>query len=266
MAPPREIAEALLIAGDRLGPMEGRLVWHDEADSTNTIALGLAEHGADEGTLVAADRQTAGRGRRGRTWASPAGAGIYASVVLRPSLRAAPFLTIAAGVAIAEGIAAASGLQCDLKWPNDVHVGDRKLAGILAEGTAGRVVVGFGINVRPASMPPDVAARATAIGSELGRDVDRGLVLVECLAALWQRYQHVEARRERDVLDAWRARAGRTMGRPIQWHPPSLPEGQLRRGKLAERGTMVGIDEEGALLMDTGERVVRIVSGEVEWL
>ena len=256
MAPPREIAEALLIAGDRLGPMEGRLVWHDEADSTNTIALGLAEHGADEGTVVAADRQTAGRGRRGRTWASPAGAGIYASVVLRPSLRAAPFLTIAAGVAIAEGIAAASGLQCDLKWPNDVHASDRKLAGILAEGTAGRVVVGFGINVRPASMPPDVAARATSIGSELGRDVDRGLVLVECLAALWQRYQHVEARREREVLDAWRARAGRTMGRPIQWHGPDA----------VEHGTMAGVDEEGALLMDTGERVVRIVSGEVEWL
>ncbi len=159
-------------------------------------------------------------------------------------------------MAIAEGIAAATGLQCDLKWPNDVHVSDRKLAGILAEGTAGCVVVGFGINVRPAAMPPDVAARATSISSELGRDVDRGLVLVECLTALWQRYQHVEARRERDVLAAWRARAGRTMGRPIRWHGP----------EAVERGTMAGVDEEGALLMDTGERVVRIVAGEVEWL
>jgi BirA family biotin operon repressor/biotin-[acetyl-CoA-carboxylase] ligase len=256
MAPPREIAEAFLIAGDRLGPMEGRLVWQDDTESTNTIALALAEHGGDEGSVVAADRQTAGRGRRGRMWASPPGAGVYASVVLRPSLRAAPLLTIAAGVAIAEGIAAASGLQCDLKWPNDVYAGDRKVAGILAEGTGGSVVVGFGVNVRPAVMPPDVAARATSIGRELGRDVDRGLVLVECLAALWQRYQDVEARREREVLEAWRSRAGRTMGRPIQWHGPDG----------VERGTMAGVDEEGALLMDTGTRVVRIVAGEVEWL
>jgi BirA family biotin operon repressor/biotin-[acetyl-CoA-carboxylase] ligase len=255
MAPPREIAEALLSAGERLGPMEGRLVWHDEAESTNTIALGLAEHGADEGFVVAADRQTAGRGRRGRTWVSPAGAGIYASVVLRPSLRAAPLLTIAAGVAIAEGIATSSGLRCDLKWPNDVYANGRKLAGILAEGTAGRIVVGFGINVRPASMPPDVAARATSIGGELGRDVDRGPVLVECLAALWQRYQDIEARREREVLDAWRARAGGTIGRPIVWHGP---EGD-------EHGVMAGIDDAGALLLESSGQVVRVLAGEVEW-
>lgn len=256
MAPPRDIAEALLVAGERLGPIAGRLVWYDEVESTNTIAMGLAEHGADEGSVVAADSQTAGRGRRGHTWASPAGAGIYVSVVLRPSRRAAPLLTIAAGVAIAEGVAAATGLPCDLKWPNDVYSGDRKLAGILAEGTAGRVVVGLGINVRPAPMPPVVAARATSIAGELGRDVDRGLILVECLHSLWLRYQDLEARRERDVLDAWRARAGSTMGRPIQWHGSGA----------VERGTMTGIDEEGALLLDTGERIVRIVAGDVEWL
>jgi BirA family biotin operon repressor/biotin-[acetyl-CoA-carboxylase] ligase len=256
MNAPREIAEALLMAGERLGPMAGRLTWLDETASTNTVALELAEHSADEGSVAAAETQTAGRGRRGRSWSSPAGAGIYASVVLRPSLRAAPLLTLAVGTAVAEGIAAASGLECDLKWPNDVYAGGRKLAGILAEGASGAVVVGFGINVRPAVMPPDVAARATSIGGELGRDVDRGRVLVECLAALWRRYQDLEAHREGDVLDAWRSRATAIVGRPIRWHGHGT----------AECGQMAGIDEAGALLMKTGERVVRIVSGEVEWL
>lgn len=255
MGVPVDIAEALLAAASRIGPMAGRLIWYDETESTSTVAAALADRGVDEGCVVAADMQTGGRGRRGRAWASPAGAGIYASVVLRPSLRAAPLLTIAAGVALAEGIAAAAGLRCDLKWPNDVYRSGRKLAGILAEGSGGHVVVGFGINVRQAVMPPEVAARATSIEAELGRAVDRGLVLAESLAALWRRYQDIEARRDREVLDAWRARAASTMGRPIVWHGPD--------GR--EQGRMAGIDETGALLMETGERLVRVIAGEVEW-
>lgn len=235
--------------------MAGRLIWYDDIDSTNTVAMALADRGVDEGCVVAADTQTGGRGRRGRGWSSPPGAGVYASVVLRPSLRAAPLLTIAAGVAIADGVAAASGLECDLKWPNDVYAGGRKLAGILAEGSTTHVVVGFGINVVPAVMPNEVAGRATSIGGELGRDVDRGLVLAECLSSLWRRYQAIEAHREREVLDAWRARAVTSMGRPIVWHGPDGDE----------RGRMAGVDEAGALLMDAGGRVVRVISGEVEW-
>ena len=253
---PSDIAEALLRAGERLGPMAGRLTWYPEVESTNTIALGLAEHGADEGSIVAADMQTAGRGRFGRAWSSPAGAGIYASIVLRPSLRIVPLITLAAGVAVAEGVAAATGLQVALKWPNDLYSGGKKLGGILAEGGATHVVVGVGINVLHAAMPPDVAGRATSIERELGRAVDRGLVLAESLAAVWQRYQDLEAHRDRDVLDAWRARAASTMGKPIEWDD----EGRVESGRAA------GIDDTGALLMDTGAGVIRIVSGEVRWV
>src|SRR4051812_50008787 len=96
--------------------------------------MAMAARGAAEGTVVAANAQSSGRGRQGRSWASPPGAGLYVSVILHPSPVALPLLTIAAGVAIAEGVQAASGLVADLKWPNDVYVAGRKLAGILAEG------------------------------------------------------------------------------------------------------------------------------------
>jgi BirA family biotin operon repressor/biotin-[acetyl-CoA-carboxylase] ligase len=235
--------------------MTGRIIWFQETTSTNDVAAVLAERGADEGSVVVADMQTAGRGRFGRPWSSPAGAGIYASVVLRPGLREAPLLTIAAGVAIAEGVAAATGLEVSLRWPNDVYVGPRKLAGILAEAAATHVIVGFGINVVVAAYPPEVAARATCLARELGRFVDRGDVLAECLAALWRRYQDLAEYRERSVLDAWRVRAASMMDRAIEWE---------HHGTV-ERGRASGIDETGALLMTTETGVIRIISGEVRW-
>src|SRR5687768_15635257 len=132
------------VALGRLPAPRPRVFFYPEISSTNDVAATLADGGADEGSVVLADAQTAGRGRLGRSWASPAGAGIYASVILRPDLGVARLLTITAGVAIATGIEAATGLAPHLKWPNDVVVCDRggttgrKLAGILAEaGSAG---------------------------------------------------------------------------------------------------------------------------------
>jgi BirA family transcriptional regulator, biotin operon repressor / biotin---[acetyl-CoA-carboxylase] ligase len=254
---PNPILEALLAAAERIGPMEGRITWLPEATSTNDLAKVMAERGADEGSVVVADTQTAGRGRLGRAWASPAGAGVYASVIFRPAMRVAPLLTIAAGVAIAEGIGAASGLDVQLKWPNDLYAGGRKLGGILAEGAAHFVVLGFGINVLPAAYPPDVKARATSIATELGRTADRGLVLAECLAALWARYTDLVEHRDSTVVDAWRRRAAATVGQPIEWE----------RDGIVERGRVRDIDATGALLMATDSGpVVRIVAGEVRWL
>src|SRR6185436_9792131 len=114
----------------------------EATSSTNDVAAHLAELGANEGTIVAADAQTAGRGRLGRSWFSPPGAGLYVSIVLRPSGdlsktgNPSALLTLASGVAIAEGVGASTGLPVEIKWPNDVMIGRRKLAGILAEATA----------------------------------------------------------------------------------------------------------------------------------
>src|SRR5688500_4222387 len=125
--------------------------------STMDVALAAVDEGAAEGLVIVADEQTAGRGRRGRPWSSPAGAGLYMSFVFRPPVEAlsAPLLailTLAAGVAVRCAIIGATGLTPELKWPNDVVVGRRKLAGILAEGVgigtaAQTVILGVGINV-----------------------------------------------------------------------------------------------------------------------
>ncbi len=220
-----------------------------------------------EGFVVVADQQTAGRGRRGHTWFSPPGSGVYVSVVLAPATaridpaRATMLLTLVAGVALAEGIEQATGLRVDLKWPNDLQMTRRKLAGILAEssGTGAptdTVVVGYGINVLSTAFPPELRDRATSIESELGRAVDRHHLLAETLAALSQRYEDLLAGRFDAILDAWRRLAPAASGAHVTW----------TTNAGAASGVTAGIDDAGALLVRIEDRVERIVSGEVIWL
>lgn len=237
------------------------IVHYQETTSTNDVAARMAEHGAVEGTVVTADAQSAGRGRLGRTWVSPPGAGIYASIVLRPPVVVAPLLTLAVGVALVEGILAATGLSPALKWPNDLYVGPRKLGGILAEGAAGagaiqHVIVGFGINVLPAAFPAEVAARATSLEGELGRAIDRDAVLSSCLARVAARYDDLREGRAPMVLAQWRTHAATMFGRPVEWES----------GGTVCRGTTEDIDDGGALLVRTGTGVTRVVAGEMKWL
>ena len=258
---PEELEDALALAGDRVGIFARRILWYAEVGSTNDVAALLADRGEPEGAVVVADAQSAGRGRHGRTWASPANAGLYVSLVVRPSSRVVGLLTIAAGVAIAEGIQSATGLTPRLKWPNDVYVEGRKLAGILAEAGTSRdggqyVVLGYGINLMPAAYPPEVAARATSIETELGRPIDRGLVFAECLAAIDARYRDLRSNATATVMARWRERAGTTFGRRVEWDAA----GVTRHG-IAE-----DIDETGALLVRDGTERTRVISGEVRWL
>lgn len=255
---PPEFAESLAQARHRLGPFARQIVWYADVPSTNDVAASLADRGVEEGCVVAANAQSAGRGRQGRSWTSPPGAGLYASIVLRPPPRAVPALTIAAGVAVAEGIQAASGLDVTLKWPNDVYAGDRKLAGVLAEAADAMqyVVLGFGINVMPAAYPPDVAARATSLEGELGRAVDRGLLLAECLSALARRYGDLRTGRTSVILDVWRGRAAPTLGRKVRWEVA---------GEAVE-GVAEDVDERGALVVRTNTGTVAVTAGEVVWV
>jgi BirA family transcriptional regulator, biotin operon repressor / biotin---[acetyl-CoA-carboxylase] ligase len=230
--------------------------------STNDVAAHLAAAGNAEGTVVFADGQTAGRGRRGRSWFSPPGSGLYVSVVLAPGRasiapeRAMTLTTLAAGVALAEGIERISGLGADIKWPNDLMVGRRKLAGILAEGVSGdSVVLGYGVNVSPAAFPPELGARATSLESELGRPVDRAELFAESLAALARRYDDLLDGRFDAILDAWRTRAPGSRGARVSWETPSGPRS----------GITAGIDDRGALLVQVGDGIERVVGGEVTW-
>jgi len=260
---PPDVADALAAAAPRLGLFSRQILWFTDVPSTNDVALQLAERGAHEGCVVAAECQTAGRGRQGRSWWSPAGAGLYVSLILRPGAAVAPVLTLGTGVALAEGIAAATGLTPTLKWPNDLYVNERKLGGILAEAGTSRniqspnhVVLGFGINIRPAAYPADLSARATSLESELGRPVDRGTVLCECLAALMERYTRLQAGGVAPILEEWRVLAKPMLHRLIEWDGPS----GTRRG-IAE-----DVDASGALLVRTSIGRERLIAGEVRWM
>jgi BirA family biotin operon repressor/biotin-[acetyl-CoA-carboxylase] ligase len=267
---PTELAAALERARPRLGRLASTVVFFETTGSTNDAAARRSaspepQAPSPEGLVVIADEQTSGRGRRGHSWFSPPGSGLYVSVVLAPAtaidpMRAVTLLTLAAGVALAEGIEQASGLRVDLKWPNDLLVSGRKLGGILAEssGTGDRatVVVGYGINVRPTAYPPELRERATSMDAELGRAVDRHHLLAETLAALSRRYEDLIAGRFDAILDAWRRRAPRASGARVAW--------TTNAGTLS--GETMGIDELGALLVRIDDRVERIVSGEVTWL
>jgi BirA family biotin operon repressor/biotin-[acetyl-CoA-carboxylase] ligase len=250
------------------------VLFYSTIGSTNDVAMALAERGAAEGTVVIADAQTAGRGRRGRSWFSPPGSGLYVSIVLTPGRasvaprRATALLTLTAGLALAEAVAAATGLPPDIKWPNDLLVGHRKLAGILAEASATsrgssadlepdrlRVVLGFGINVSQAAYPPELSARVTSLETELGRVVDRATLCAESLAALARRYQDLMAGRFDAILDEWRRRAPASRGARVRWDTASGPA----------TGVTAGIDDSGALLVQVGDTVERLMAGEVLW-
>jgi len=230
---------------------------HRVLPSTMDAASSLAHDGAGHGVVVVAEEQTAGRGRRGTQWVSPPGAGIYLSFVARPrSSSTTSLITLAAGVGVREGIQAATGLAADLKWPNDLIVGKRKLAGILAEGLAigtpdQAVIIGVGINIQAAAYPPDVEARATSLESELGRPVDGDEVLDGVLNGLWDRLALLD-QNPSDILQAWRAASPSAIGTRVEW------EGR--------HGITAGIDDNGALLVKTGTGIERIIAGELRWM
>jgi BirA family biotin operon repressor/biotin-[acetyl-CoA-carboxylase] ligase len=259
---PDDIADALERVRPRLGGTLP-LVWYADAiGSTNDVAERLASHGAGDGTIVLADLQTAGRGRLGRTWFSPPGAGLYASVVARTATWGAPafaLMTLTAGVALAEAVRACTHLPVDIKWPNDLVVGGRKLAGILTEasgtGTLDHAVIGFGINLRSVAYPPEIADRATSIEAELGRPVERGLVLAECVASLAEWARRAQAGGTGAMLDRWRQLSPTSRGAEVRWAAPAGVRSAVTDG----------IDTDGALRVRTHDTVERIVAGEVLW-
>jgi BirA family biotin operon repressor/biotin-[acetyl-CoA-carboxylase] ligase len=246
--------------------------------STQSVALELAEQGAADRTVVIADHQTAGRGRRGARWEDEPGASLLVSIVLRPELAPPrlPTLSYAAAVAVAEALAAVAPIVPRLKWPNDVLVGARKIAGILLEtklnGMTGRVgapstlsrppsalpehavpattitILGIGINLGQRAFPPELAERATSVVIETGLAVDREAVLT----ALLERFDVWRERLQADGFDAVRRRwitLSDTIGRRVS------VEGR--------EGIARDLDEDGALVLEADGGRHRVVAGEV---
>src|SRR5258707_7850262 len=182
--------------------------------STNDDAKRAAHEGAPSGAAFVADSQTRGRGRLGRTWHSPPGENLYASFVLRPSLdpRRAPLVTLASGLAVADAIEPlVAGGRVALKWPNDVLVDGRKIAGVLSEAHFGAeggswIVVGIGINVRTRSFPADIAWPATSLILAGATSPDRSALFVELASALSRRLDALEKDDPSTLIDAFAAK------------------------------------------------------------
>ena len=262
---PDDVAAELRRTAAARGRFGAPTYYFAEIGSTNDEAARLAELGAEEGTTVVAAAQSAGRGRFGRNWFSPSGAGLYVSIVCR-NRRAAPYVSLAGGVAVADGIAAATALPVSIKWPNDIVVDAgrgkrRKLAGILAEGSTSAaglqfIVLGFGINLRPAAYPPELADRVTSLESELGRPVDGGPILAATLVAFNDRMTELRTGSTEPLLARWRELAPSAQGSLVEW---DVPDG-------TKRGRTAGIDADGALLVRVDGAVERIISGTLRWI
>lgn len=230
----------------------------DECGSTNDEAARLARAGAEHGTVVTARTQSGGRGRQGRTWHSPATGNVYLSCVLRPSLAPdrVPPITLAAGLGVSDAVNSV-GASSSLKWPNDVLVADKKIAGVLTEmitrgADPGSVVLGVGVNVGASAFPPPLDAIATSLRVELGEAAPdaEGFTPV-LLAALEHWLDRFFAGGVAAIAPAWELRASR------------LPVSAVIGGRVVV-GRARGLDPDGALrLEEPGGAVHRIMAGDV---
>lgn len=221
-----------------------------ELDSTNRYLLEEGRRGVAEGLVAVADVQTAGRGRLDRRWEAPPGSSLLVSVLLRSAPEPGRAV-MAAGVALARAVGDVAGVATGLKWPNDLVVGDRKLAGILAERAGGALVVGAGCNVNWNSFPPELAATATACNLEAGRVVDGDALLRAYLGALAQALDAGAA-----VVDAYRARLA-TLGRRVRVErPDGTFEGEATA--VADDGALVVRDNTGTVRTVTAADVVHL--------
>jgi BirA family transcriptional regulator, biotin operon repressor / biotin---[acetyl-CoA-carboxylase] ligase len=232
-----------------------------QTGSTNTDLLARAASGAAEGLVLVAEEQVAGRGRLGRSWVTPPGTALTFSVLLRPGDMPATrhgWLPLIAGISVATATRAVSGVQARLKWPNDVLIGDGKLAGILAEAARDAVVIGIGVNVStsPDELPAGPGGlRATSLLAA-GAPVAREALLTEILRALGQRYERFRADSdpERSGLLAEYRDLSATIGADVR---VELPGGATLAGQAA------GIDGDGRLLVRSSEGERAVAAGDV---
>jgi BirA family biotin operon repressor/biotin-[acetyl-CoA-carboxylase] ligase len=228
------------------------IYWHETIDSTMLAAQSLARAGCPHGTAVVADFQSAGVGRYGRHWHSPRGAGLYVTVVLRPSRRldALPILTLAVGLAARQAIAETCALECDLRWPNDVLANGRKCAGILLQLDGAAVLAGVGVNVNHTEFPADIAATATSLRLVTGRAHRRDDLLASLLAGI----DHFTSLDDDAILARFADASSYVHGRRVR----------VDQGDRVVTGVTDGLDASGFLILrDDDGRTSLIMAGGV---
>jgi len=240
--------------------MKPRILRYDSLPSTNNEVARLAFEGAEEGIAVVADEQTAGRGRLRRTWSSPKGAGLYFSILLRPALlpKRWTLITFVAALATGDALREAAAVQTDIKWPNDLLAGERKICGILAEAietpTGRAVVVGIGVNLTDDAFPQDLINVATSVANESDRKPERETILKSLLSALsrWYSLLHETDGAEK-IVAAWTSRSSYASGRMVQ----------VTNGDEVLQGITRGVENDGALRLETTRGTELIRAGDV---
>jgi BirA family biotin operon repressor/biotin-[acetyl-CoA-carboxylase] ligase len=238
----------------------GKLHFSPVTDSTNSDAQSAARSGAPHGSVYFADEQLAGRGRGDHAWLSDSGVGLYVSVLLRPRvpLLRLPLLPLAAGLAAVDAIHAVTGLTVDLRWPNDLLIGPRKVGGILVEAKSARgavdyAVVGLGINVHQRGFDSDLAAIATSLDLEAGRRVSRQDLLVALLKSLEREALGLADPAVVVTIPARVEQASTWIrGRRVEVHGPQ-----------ACAGVTSGLDEHGLLRVQTEAGLVTVQTGGI---
>ncbi|HXD31558.1 MAG TPA: biotin--[acetyl-CoA-carboxylase] ligase [Pyrinomonadaceae bacterium] len=242
-----------------MSPFQPTIIHFDSLPSTNTEAARHAQQGADEGLTIVAAEQTAGRGRLERSWISPAGAGLYTSIVLRPRLNPSVWslIPLMAALAVHDALNESCGIAADIKWPNDILFAERKLCGILAETietSAGRAaIVGVGINLTSQSFPEELKESATSVEAAAGKVVSIGEVLPSLLRALGNRYAQLQDDQSQIVTD-WLAHSTYGHNKRVS----------VTSGYEQFSGTTRGLESDGALRVETESGEIRIVrAGDV---
>ena len=244
-------------------PWQDSLLWFDTIDSTNTRAKELAAQGAPSGTLLIADHQTGGRGRRGRSFHSPAGSGIYMSVILRPNCAPAELmhLTCAAAVAMCDAVEAVCGIRPGIKWTNDLVFRKRKIAGILTElgispkGTVDYAVIGIGINCsqKEADFPEEIRSIAGSLHSVTGENIDLSKIAAAMADSLYRMNLSLLTGKAA-VMNRYR-RDCITLGQYVS---------VVKADGISRHGIALDIDEDGGLLVRFDDNSTETVSsGEV---
>jgi BirA family biotin operon repressor/biotin-[acetyl-CoA-carboxylase] ligase len=238
--------------------LKPKVLRFESLPSTNTALARLASEGAAEGVSIVADEQTAGRGRLQRAWSSPKGAGLYFSILLRPAIPQNywPLITFMAALAVGDALREAAGVQTDIKWPNDILSGERKICGILAEAidtSAGRaVIVGIGINLTQTAFPPELANAATSVAEATGQRPDREQILAALRDALARWYSLLDEPGR--IVDAWSNRSSYAIGKLVQ----------VSNGNDVWQGTTSGVEADGALRLRTTSGEIKLVrAGDV---
>ena len=232
-----------------------------KTESTNTLGMQAGHAGEPHGTLLIAEEQTAGRGRAGRKWISEKSSSIHVTVLLRPKLSPmlAPVVTIAAGLAVRDAIFEQTSLRPDLRWPNDVLLGGRKIAGILTEMHAEPdrvrfVIVGIGVNVNQARMPEEITAVATSLRMETGRQHARIELLARLLRALDRYYNQLMSQGAAPILQRFGEVSSYACGKRVR----------ISNGKEVYTGTTAGLEPSGLLRVERDAGGIEvIISGDV---